>query len=290
MMSVAREAAVEIAQEFLDGIGPSPVIWTLVSVINMTEIPAWKISFSHVDFLSYVVVDAVAGSVIEYESKYLHDFDPAPLSLNEAENLTKKFLRYYEVSIPKTAHYVKGEPYDCQRFYSLLFQEYAGPVNVEGSSIVIRASAFTRGISYYRYDWIGIDDIDTSYVIDEEIAKSNALSRYSVPSEYDEFRDESSVLALTEINIKGLGVYSRLSWIIRFETGPNKDVTLFVDAFSGNLFGVRDTLSSFQQYTELPTLGSSGLLLTVAVFSASLAVVVGLVGFWHYRKTDAVGK
>lgn len=288
--SITSEDATRIAQDFLQSVGPSSIAWTVANVINMADLPAWRVSFNHVDFLAYVIVDSVAGLIIEYESKYLHDFDPAPLSLNEAENLTKEFLQDYEIMIPNTAHYIKGEPYDCQRFYSLVFQEYAGQIKVESSSIVIRASAFSRGISYYSYDWIGIDDIDTTYVIDEEIAKSNALSRYSVPSEYDEFNHESSVLALTEVNIEGLGVYSRLSWVIRFETGPNKDVILFVDAFSGNLFGVRDTLRSFEQFDEFPTMGSSDFLLTLVVSSAAFSVAVALVGFWFYRKTVAAEK
>ncbi len=286
--SITSEAAAGIAQDFLEKVGPSSLAWTVASIANMTDLPAWQVSFSHVDFLAYVIVDSVAGSIIEYESKYLHDFDPAPLSLTEAENLTREFLQEFDVMIPNTAHYIKGEPYDCQRFYSLVFQEYIGSIMVEGSSIVIRASAFTRGISYYSYDWIGIDDIDTSYVIDENVAKSNALSRYSVPSEYPEFDHENSILALTEVSLEGLGVYSRLSWVIRFETGPSKDATLFVDAFSGNLYGVRDALRSFEQLDELPTLGSSDFLLMLTVFSTASAVLLGLVGLWLYRKTGAV--
>ncbi len=287
--SVSYEDALTIAQNWLNRVGPSLIDWNLWYHLNSTAPPSWKFFFNHIDFIAYVVVDALDGTVIEYECKYLHDYDPTPLDLQEAENLTLAFLASEHIILPSTARYITGEPYDCQRFYSLIFQEYVGPVKVDGSQVFVRTSAFTRGISYYKYGWLGLSELDISGSLSPQVIQNNAqlqLGGLTDPVEPVWLRSEITLVELPNEANTGDRTW-RLAWVL--ELGDNADehysAQVFSDAFSGNVFGFRDSYSSYSSVPEQTTLYSTEFLLGVSGMSAILLLVAGMYLAYRQRKS-----
>jgi hypothetical protein len=254
--------------------------WNLWYHLSSSTPPSWTFFFNHVDFLAFVIVDSLSGSVIEYESKYLHDFDPTPIDLLEAENFTKTFLESEDIILPSTARYITGEPYDCQRFYSLVFQEYSGLVKVDGSQVLVRTSAFTRGISYYKYSWLGISELDLSGVLSPESAQANALMQFSDLSTVLEPLWMGSQLTLVEMASDSTSNDTswRLAWVFDLvdETDDEYDAEIMVDAYSGNIFGFRDSYNSFSLVLERTTFGSSEFLLGLGGTSFLSILVVAM--------------
>jgi hypothetical protein len=277
---ISYSEALGIAEAWLERIGPSMVTWNLWYHLSSTSPPSWTFFFNHVDFLAFVVVDSLTGRVIEYESKYLHDYDPTPINLAEAENFTKTFLEVENIILPSTARYITGEPYDCHRFYSLIFQEYSGLVKVDGSQVLVRTSAFTRGISYYKYSWLGISELDLSGVLSPDSAKSNALLQLSGMSSVSEPLWLESQLTLVEmLSDTSLNNTSwRLAWVFDFTdtTDDEYEAEIMVDAYSGNIFGFRDSYNSYSQVTEMTTFVSSEFLIGLGGISLLSILVVGM--------------
>jgi hypothetical protein len=284
---VDYDRALDIAENWLQRIGPSMIIWDLLSHTNSTSPPSWTFYFTHVDFYAFVTVDAIKGLVIEYESKYLHDFDPTVLTLEESEELVQDFLEAEGIELPRTARYIKGEPYDCQRFFSLVFQEYVGPVKIEDSQVLVRASAFTRGISYYRYSWVGIESIDLSGVIAPEVAQRNSLLQLPEIGQVTEPEWSAKEIALSQIAPSDEDVDRkwRLSWILHLEDGNDSDYEagVYVDAFSGNVFGFRSTESSFTEITERSSLYSTEVLFAIGGASFILLGVTMIFTLYRWK-------
>ncbi|MCK5238523.1 MAG: hypothetical protein KAR33_03180 [Candidatus Thorarchaeota archaeon] len=277
---IGYDDALEIAEDWLFRIGPSLIEWSLWYHFTSTTPPSRTFFFTHIDFLAFVVVDSLSGSVIEYESKYLHDYDPTVLDLQEAENLTMSFLESENIILPTTARYIAGEPYDCQRFYSLVFQEYSGLVKVDGSQVLVRTSAFTRGISYYKYSWLGISNLDLSGILSPEVAQQNVLLQFSELSTIVEPVWLGSELTLVEITSASDSNSTswRLAWV--FDLGDNEDdeydAEIMVDAYSGNMFGFRDSYNSFKLVVEQTTLWSTEFLVGLGGTSFLTVLVVAM--------------
>jgi hypothetical protein len=272
-VAVSFDEALSIAVNWLKRVGPPMINWTLQYFSNSTAPPSWTFHFVHTDFLAYVTVDSVSGLVIEYESKYLRDFDPAVLDLNESEGIAVKFLTQENITIPSTARYIKGQPYDCQRFYTMVFQEYSGPVEVEGSQVVVRASAFTRRVSYYQYAWLGISAVDFSGALNPSMVERNAVLQVGELQEHQSLTWQNPELALAQVvsSIQSSGGAWRLSWILQPEEGNgNYSAEVRADAFSGDVYGFRSTTTSFVAVPEHATLLSAELLLGIGIMSAAL--------------------
>lgn len=279
-ITVSFDEALLIASNWLQRVGPPMINWTLQYYSNSTAPPSWTFHFVHTDFLAFVIVDSVSGSVIEYESKYLRDYDPAVLDLNESEGIVIKFLEQENVTIPDTARYIKGLPYDCQRFYSLVFQEYSGPVEVEGSQVVVRASAFTRGVSYYKYGWLGIPAVDFSGALDPSIVERNAVLQVGELQLHHSLTWQVPELTLAQVvsNAQSSGEVWRLSWILQPEDdNGNYSAEVHADAFSGDVYGFRSTSTSFVEVPEHATLLSTESLLAIGIVSAALLGTVVVV-------------
>ena len=288
--SVDYDEALSIAEDWVVRIGPPMIEWDLWYHLNSTDPPSWTFFFNHMDFVAFVSVDALEGTVIEYESKYLHDYDPTPLDLQEAENLTLSFMESENIILPSTARYITGEPYDCQRFYSLIFQEYAGPVKVDGSQVLVRTSAFTRGISYYKYSWLGISEIDLTGIVSPEVVQYNALLQLGGITNPAEPIWLQSELTLVELPAEGSTLVRtwRLAWVMELgdESNEDYDAQVFSDAFSGNVFGFRDSETSYSPVPERTTLYSTELPLGVSGISIVLLLVVGIYVKFRRRKTS----
>ena len=286
--NVDYDTALDIANQWLSDAGPPMLTWQLQVASNSTEPPSWEFRYTHPDFRAYVIVDALSGSVIEYESKYLHDFYPDVLTLEEAEDITTDFLDTYEYEIPAGARYIEGEAYDCHRFYSLIFQEYAGPVKVESSAFIIRTSAFTRGVNYFRYQWLGLSAVDFSGVLSPTRIADNSLIQMDTLDDTPHTSTLSMLdwtnqeLALTSV-ASSEGEAYRLAWILEFNATLNEEeyeATLFVDGYSGNIFALRDISAPYRLVPERTSvlsteflLGASGFSLLVLVFVISYMLV-----------------
>ncbi len=238
--------ALDIALEWLQRVGPPFVEWNLFTYSNSTSPPSWTLRFSHPDFSAYVIVDSIFGLIIEYESKYLHEYDPTPISLSEAEEFVHKFLKEEQIQLPSNSFYIRGQPYDCQRFYTLVFQEYVGPIKIEGSIVEIRASAFTRSISYYINHWIGINDIQTQGVVSLNYVKQSAVEQLGFFVNLDNLYWFEPELSLANYHSNDTDQY-RLAWTISL-SGEQQDnlfeATIFSDAYSGNVFAYRTSEES----------------------------------------------
>ncbi|MBD3406665.1 MAG: hypothetical protein GF411_11170 [Candidatus Lokiarchaeota archaeon] len=276
---VDNESALSTATNFLQDVGPPFVNWTIQAILKVDIPPSWKILYNHVDFTAYVVVDAIEGQVIEYESRYLHEYDPTDITLLEAETIVSEFLTDYNIEIPFTARYIEGFPYDCRRFYSLVFQEYNGPIEIETSSIIVRASSFTHGISYYHYDWIGLDPIDTTHVVGQQLALSNALSIYEFPSEQNNLSLQTPKIALADVEDADGNHHLRLSWVLDFES-EIENIRFYVDAFSGNLFGIREEFEPYRAVQEHILIGSTSFLLGLPIISVVSTIGVSSIYLW----------
>ncbi len=279
-IAVGFNEALVVAVNWLKRVGPPMINWTLQYYSNSTAPPSWIFHFVHPDFLAFVTVDSVSGLVIEYESKYLRDFDPEVLDLNEAEGIATNFLTQENITIPSTARYIKGQPYDCQRFYSLVFQEYSGPVEVEDSKVEVRASAFTRGVSYYRYGWLGIAAVDFSGALNPTMVERNAILQVGELQEHHSLTWQDPELALAQVDssVQSSGGAWRLSWILQPEDGNgNYTAEVRADAFSGDVYGFRSTTTSFVAVPEHATLLSAESLLAIGIVSAALLGTVVVV-------------
>lgn len=284
---IGYDEALVIAENWLIRIGPSMIEWNIWYHFSSDSPPSWTFYFNHIDFVAFVVVDSISGKVIEYESKYLHDYDPTPIDLLEAENFTKNFLESEGIILPTTARYITGEPYDCQRFYSLVFQEYSGLVKVDGSQVIVRTSAFTRGISYFKYSWLGISELDVSGVISPESAQSNALVQFTELASVSDPIWVGSQLTLFEMNNPDNenSTLWRLAWVLDLADGADEDYSgnIIVDAYSGNIFGFRDSFNSFSLVTERTTFGSTEFLLGFGgtTFLSALVIAMYVISIWH---------
>ncbi|MFW9848899.1 MAG: hypothetical protein ACFFF4_07145, partial [Candidatus Thorarchaeota archaeon] len=284
---IGYDEALVIAENWLIRIGPSMIEWNIWYHFSSDSPPSWTFYFNHIDFVAFVVVDSISGKVIEYESKYLHDYDPTPIDLLEAENFTKNFLESEGIILPTTARYITGEPYDCQRFYSLVFQEYSGLVKVDGSQVIVRTSAFTRGISYFKYSWLGISELDVSGVISPESAQSNALVQFTELASVSDPIWVGSQLTLFEMNNPDNenSTLWRLAWVLDLADGDDEDYSgnIIVDAYSGNIFGFRDSFNSFSLVTERTTFGSTEFLLGFGgtTFLSALVIAMYVISIWH---------
>jgi hypothetical protein len=279
---VGYDDALDIANQWLSDVGPPMVVWELQVASNSTTPPSWEFRYTHPDFRAFVIVDALSGSVIEYESKYLHDFYPDVLTLEEAEDLATDFLEMYDYEIPAGARYIEGEAYDCHRFYSLIFQEYAGPVKVESSAFIIRTSAFTRGVNYFKYHWLGLSEIDFSGVISPARISDNSLMQMDTlddtphTSTLDMFDWTNQELTLTPVT-SAEGTAYRLAWVVEFNSTLDEDeyeATLFVDGYSGNIFALRDSVAPFRIVPERTSILSTEFLLGSSGFSVLLLVAI----------------
>ncbi|MGY5876111.1 MAG: hypothetical protein RTU30_10220 [Candidatus Thorarchaeota archaeon] len=298
---VTYEEALQAARNWLASVGPSFIIWNLMVASNSTSPPSWNFRFTFPGFSSYVIVETVTGRVIEFEIIYHNDFDPTPLTLGEAEVLAYEFLVEHNISIPDTARYIEGLPYDCRRFYSIVFQEYMGPVKIEASNIVVRSSAFTRGVSYYKYNWFGLDDVDLSSIISPNIAQKNADTRLTEEIELiPEIANETDVVwEDSELTLVGLvdpaisnDTIHRLAWVtnLHFNISIRMfEIRLYSDPYSSNLFGFRSPSSSYTTVLEKSTLYSSELLLGLSTLSVvSLSVSIILLGVVLFRRTNRI--
>ena len=282
-ISVTRDEALETALSMLDDVGPSFITWNLLVASNSTSPPSWKFRFSFPGFSAYVIVETVTGRVIEFEIQYLHDFEPTPLTLGQAENFSIQFLGKHNYTIPKTARYIEGFPYDCQRFFSLVFQEYAGPIEIEDSRIIVRASAFTQGISYFQYHWFGLDNIDTSGIIGPGLANLNLQSRLQQGDTIVPELENSSDIVWETPELKLVGIQTqdskihRLSWIINAwkNSTDQFDASFYLDSYTGNLYGFRSSDTSYTQIEEVLTVYSGeNLQHLVTIFSLGFGVAV----------------
>ncbi|MHA1576910.1 MAG: hypothetical protein ACTSU3_06080 [Candidatus Thorarchaeota archaeon] len=297
-VSVTYDEALQTARDWLASVGPSFIIWDLLFSINSTAPPSWTFRFSFPGFTSYVIVETVTGSVIEFEIAYLNDFDPTPLTLKEAEKLAYEFLVGHNISIPETARYIRGLPYDCQRFYSLVFQEYVGPVRIETSGIVVRTSAFTRGVSYFKMNWFGLDDIDLSSIIHPDVVQKNAQVRLAGNNEYiPEVTNNSDIIwEMSELTLVGVidpsisnSTVHRLAWVTNLHSISDLtlEVRLYSDPYSSNLFGFRSPSRSYTTLLEMSTFYSTELLLgSSIVFLVMLVVSVSTIGSIVYKRRD----
>ncbi len=281
------DEALETAEDWLYRVGPDLISWSMFSHTNSTSPPSWTFYFTHVDFYAFVTVDAVTGSVIEYESKYLHDFDPTVLDLEEAETLVMNFLETENITLPNTARYIKGEPYDCQRFYSLVFQEYSGSVRVEDSQILARASAFTRGISYYKYSWVGIGQLDLTGVLKPIVAEQIALLQVPEISNVESPIWGPAEIALVKITPQNENSDRswRLAWILSLtdETNDEYDAEVYADAFSGNTFGYRSSQTSYTDTIEMSSIQSTETLFAIGGISIALLGIVIVISLYRFK-------
>ncbi|MHA1637814.1 MAG: hypothetical protein ACTSUB_07340 [Candidatus Thorarchaeota archaeon] len=296
-ISITYDEALQTARDWLASVGPSFIVWDLQYSLNSTAPPSLTFRFNYPGFISYVIVETVTGRVIEFEITYLHDFDPTPLTLDEAEKLAYEFLVEHNITIPETARYIRGLQYDCQRFYSIVFQEYVGPVKIEASSIVVRASAFIRGVSYFKFNWFGLDEIDLSGIISPRVVQNNTESRladnrFLIPevTNYSDIVWEESELTLVEVidsTISNDSIH-KLAWVtnLYFKTDPQFEIRLYSDPYSSNLFGFRSSSSSYTTLVELNTFYSSGFLLSFSamflVMTLVAAITFGVIA--HKRK------
>ena len=289
---ITYDEALVTARNWLTSVGPSFIVWNLIVSSNSIAPPSWTFRFSYPGFTSYVIVETVTGHVIEFEIVYLHDFDPTPLTLEEAEELTYAFLVEHNISIPDTARYIKGLQYDCQRFYSIVFQEFVGPVKIDASQIVVRASAFTRGISYFKHSWFGLDEIDLSNIISPNVVQTSAEIRLAGGDELiPEISNQSDVIwENSELTLLGVidpaissSIIHRLVWVTNLFLLSSRmsEIRLYSDPYSSNLFGFRSPSSSYATVLEMSTfysseflLGSSVVFLILLLASASSIVLV----------------
>jgi hypothetical protein len=282
-ISVTYEDALDTALSMLNDVGPSFIRWNLLVASNITSPPSWKFRFSFPSFSAYVIVETITGRVIEFEINYLHDFEPTPLTLDQAENFTIHFLGVHNYTIPENARYIEGFPYDCQRFFSLVFQEYVGPIEVEDSRIIVRASAFTKGISYFQYHWFGLDSIDTSSIIGPELVKLNLQSRLqqadAVVLKLENSTDvtwEAPELKLARIETEDAKIH-RLSWLINAEANSTDqfEASFYLDAYTGNLYGFRSSDTPYSEIEEVLTAYSGeNLQHLVTFFSLGFGIAV----------------
>jgi len=295
-ISITYDEALVTARNWLTSVGPTFIMWDLLFSSNSTMPPSWNFRFSFPGFTSYVIVETVTGSVIEFEIVYLNIFDPIPLTLKEAEELAYEFLVEHNITIPETARYIRGLQYDCQRFRSLVFQEYVGPVKIEASSIVVRTSAFARGVSYFKTNWFGLDDIDVSGIIHSGVVQKNAQVRLADSNEHiPEIMNKSDIIwevpELTLVRVIDPGISNsiihRLTWVtnLHFASDSTAEVRLYSDPYSSNLFGFRSPSGSYATVLEMSTFYSSEFLLGSSVVFLVLLLASGsTIGLIAYKR------
>lgn len=284
---VGYSSALETAENWLSSVGPKSITWTLVGNSSLDTPPSWRFVFTFPGFSAFVIVERVTGRVIEYSMKYLHDFDPTPLTVDEAEALSLDFLRSQNYSIPTSARYMGGFPYDCWRFYEITLQEFVNNVAVPQSQIVVTASAFFRGISYFRYHWLGLGALDTGDFVSPSFAWNSALSREDVQG--DIIQNGSSMIsaALTFVTITHSGQPShpsfRLAWELDAEEASNNttETRLYSSPTSGALFGYSSEREGYQPVEYVQTFYSIPVL--VALVALSSVVLVAMVGGLIYH-------
>jgi hypothetical protein len=234
--------------------------------------------------------------VIEFEIKYLHEFEPTPITLEQAENFTVDFLQTHNYSIPNNARYIEGFPYDCQRFYSLVFQEYVGPVMIEESRIIVRASAFTQGVGYFQHHWFGLNDIDISGIMGPDLVKLNLQTRLQQERIlFPQFENETNIvwdeplLQMVEVTEDDAKLH-RLSWVMNIiaNTTDEFEARFYIDAFTGNLYGFRSSESAYTEVEEHLTIYSSTNLQNIVTISSMFlgASIIGLVVYGVRSKSQ----
>ncbi|TFF67978.1 hypothetical protein EU520_01050 [Candidatus Thorarchaeota archaeon] len=270
------------ARDWLSVVGPASIEWTLTANYSQDAPPSWRFTFGFPGFIAYVIVERITGRVIEYSMKYLHDFDPTPLTAPEAETLSLNFLRDQDYSIPLSARYMGGFPYDCWRFYEITFQEFVGDIAVPQSHIVVTASAFFQGISYFRYHWLGLDIIESEGFISPSFTWSSAVARNRIDEdvflEDYSLGDTTLIFVTTTEATEPVHPTFRLAWEIRAispsNDSMNDDVRLYASPTSGSLFGYRLESGGYRSVQHIETYHSIPVLVYIAGVASGIMILV----------------
>lgn len=212
----------------------------------------WSLRFHSASADVYVSINAVTCSVDEYHvswigpSPYVRSSDSNILSVNDIELATISFFEQNNLTLSARAYYVPAEleyniRYLTHNVYAVYFFEVVNGTLIDGNVIEVYLDVLTGAVVSFSYQWVFVNEIPTSGVMDKSLANEYALEYINNESTNLDYRITHTVLLFKSFGSSGF----TLCWAVY--TDNSEYAIVYVNAKSGDIISSTQyaALSSF---------------------------------------------
>ncbi len=221
----------------------------------------WTLRFNGTSADVYVSVNAVTSTVRSYHiswygpSPYVRDVDSSILSVHDIELATVQFFEQNNFSLSVHSYYITATlenniRYLTHNVYVLRFFEVVNNTLVDGNVIAVYLDVLTGDVVTFMYQWVYINEIPTSGIIDKAQGINRALDYINQESNERFFRITHTVLLF-----KNFGSYKSISYTLCWTvyTDSSEFAVVYVNAKNGEIISTDDyaIISAFIDNTRL---------------------------------------
>jgi hypothetical protein len=243
------------------------------------ESAKWTLRFTSSSADVYVSVNAVTCAVRSYHiswygpSPYVRDVDSSILGIHDIELATIQFFEQNNLTLSANSQYITATlenniRYLTHNVYVVRFFEVVNNTLVDGNVVTVYFDVLTGNVVSFSYQWVFIDEIPTSSIIDKTQANSHALDYMNQESNERFFR-----ISYTLLLFKNFGSYNSISYTLCWAvyTDHSEFAVIYVNARNGAIISAEEyaIVSSYFDNTRLDLFP----LVLPFVLSISLAIL-----------------
>jgi hypothetical protein len=225
------------------------------------ESARWTLRFNSSSTDVYVAVNAITGAVTSFSirwygpSPYVRDVDSSILSIHDIELAAVQFFEENNLTLSSNSHYITATlendiSYLTHNVYVVRFFEVVNNALVDGNVVAIYLDVLTGDVVKFSYQWIFIDEIPTSGIIDKAEGNNNAIAYMNQESDERFYR-----ISYTVLLFKDFGSYKspsyHLCWAVY--TDHSRFAVIYVNAKNGVIISAEEyaIASSYFDNTRL---------------------------------------
>jgi hypothetical protein len=258
--------------------------FTLDETWARLESGRWTLRFNGASADVYIGVNAVTCTVNSYHvswygpSPYVRDVNGSILSTQDIELANVRFFEQNNLTLSVHSHYITATlenniRYITHNVYALRFFEVVNNTLIDGNVIAVYLDVLTGDVVSFSYQWVYINEIPTSGIIDKTQGINRALDYINQNSNESFYRITHTVLMF-----KNFGSYKSISYSLCWAvyTDHSKYAVIHVNAKNGEIISTVEygIVSSFIENTRLDVFSfvlPVALSLTLAMLAYSIA-------------------
>ncbi len=221
----------------------------------------WTLRFIGTSADVYVGVNAVTSTVRSYHiswygpSPYVRSMDSSILNIQDIELATVRFFEQNNLTLSANSHYITATlenniRYLTHNVYVVRFFEVVNNTLVDGNVIAVYLDVLTGDVVSFSYQWVFINEIPTSGIIDKTQGINHALDHINQESNERFYRITHAALLF-----KNFGSYKSISYSLSWAiyTDHSKFAVIYVNAKNGEIISTEDNaiISAFIDNTRL---------------------------------------
>lgn len=252
----------------------------------------WTLRFNGTSADVYVSVNAVTCTVREYHiswygpSPYVRDVDSRILSIHDIELATVRFFEQNNFSLSVHSYYITATlenniRYLTHNVYVVRFFEVVNNTLIDGNVIAVYLDVLTGDVVSFVYQWVFINEIPTSGIIDKAQGINRALDYINQESNERFYR-----ITHTALLFKNFGSYKSISYSLCWAvyTDNSEFAVIYVNAKNGEIISTEDyaIISAFIDNTRLD--------LVSVVLPFVLSISVALIAYSTVNHFARIGR